>query len=230
MSYNRSNAGAAALVFARSVLMGKPYVFGGDFPPLGTSVGTDCSGAAQLAYNHVGVNLPRTTYAQYLVCSIALTTVRLLGDLLFYRGSDPGPNGEPGHVGLYAGLGVIGPTQHTFSPHPKGAEVVFNAPFTGDPGGIRYDYSSDMGDVVAVTRPALILAPAPKPTPSTEDEMVVLTKDPNNNGEIVLDLSTGKYYGLSNPAVLAYYEACGVKIVAAPTKAVFAKFTQSGTI
>lgn len=69
----------------------------------------------------------------------------------------------------------------------------------------------------------------PKPKPK-EEEMVVLTKDPNNGGEIVLDLATGRYYGLSNPQVLAYYKTCGVKEVSAPSKAVFAKFSQGGTI
>lgn len=36
-------------------LIGKPYVFGGNYPPLGTSAGTDCSGLCMWSFNDNGV-------------------------------------------------------------------------------------------------------------------------------------------------------------------------------
>lgn len=45
-------------------LLGVPYVFGGNFPPLGNDHGTDCSGLIQWAYNDVGIKVSRTTYTQ----------------------------------------------------------------------------------------------------------------------------------------------------------------------
>ncbi len=71
--------------------------------------------------------------------------------------------------------------------------------------------------------------PTPPPVP-TEEDMVVLVKNPHNGGIAILDLSTGKFYGLSNPAVLAFYEACGVKHGPDPSVAVWDKFSQAGTI
>jgi cell wall-associated NlpC family hydrolase len=152
MIYNQSNGGAAALAFAET-LAGKPYVYGGDWPESG---GTDCSGLAMWAYAQVGITLPRTTYSQYLVSQIPLSEPQQQGDLLFFEGTDPGPNGEPGHVGLYSSPGVI-----------------FNAPYTDDPGGIRFDdYPSP---VLYATRPALLLPHAPPPPvhPPKEPEMLI---------------------------------------------------------
>lgn len=135
-------------------LLGRPYVFGGNYPPLGTSLGTDCSGLCQWAYNAFGIELARTTYEQYKQCIEDGPYCN--GDLLFFKGSDPGPNGEPGHVGLFAGYGIIGPNQHSWfgTGSPKtGKLIVLNAPYTGDPGGIRFDYASNIGPVLAHTRP-----------------------------------------------------------------------------
>lgn len=132
---------------------GKPYVFGGNLSPLGTSKGTDCSGLAQWAYNAYGIELDRTTYDQYKQFPQSGTYAN--GDLLFFDGSDP-LNGAPGHVGLFAGYGVIGPNQHSWigTGSPKtGKLIVLNAPYTGDPNGIRFDYASNIGPVVAHTRP-----------------------------------------------------------------------------
>lgn len=36
-------------------LLGKPYVWGGNYPPLGTDEGTDCSGLCQWAFNDCGL-------------------------------------------------------------------------------------------------------------------------------------------------------------------------------
>lgn len=154
MSYNRSNAGAAALGFAEKFL-GVPYVFGGE-----SAKGFDCSGLAQFVYGEVGVPIARTTYDQ---CGEEVVGGAWEpGDLGFIMGSDP-MLGKPGHVGIYVGVGVIsGATQHTFTPSATGRQVFVNAPFTGDLGGVRYDY---FNGIVAHTRPALALPnpPAPKP-------------------------------------------------------------------
>ena len=45
-------------------LVGKPYVYGGNYPPLGDSEGTDCSGLLQWGYHEVGIELLRTTQQQ----------------------------------------------------------------------------------------------------------------------------------------------------------------------
>lgn len=134
--------------------LGKPYIFGGNLPPLGPNVGTDCSGLVQWGYHQVGISLGRTTYSQYMQYTV--TGAYDNGDLLFFKGSDPGPDGEPGHVGLFAGYGLIGPKQHSWigTGSPKtGRLIVLNAPFTGDPDGIRFDYASNIGPVVAHSRP-----------------------------------------------------------------------------
>lgn len=139
---------------AAKKLLGRPYVFGGNYPPLGTSAGTDCSGLVQWAYHAVGVELGRTTYSQFMQYTV--TGPYDNGDLLFFKGSDPGPHGEPGHVGLFAGYGFIGPNQHSWfgSGNPRtGKLIILNAPFTGDPNGIRFDYASNLGPVLAHTRP-----------------------------------------------------------------------------
>ena len=45
-------------------LIGKWYVYGGNYPPLGKDSGTDCSGLMQWAYNDNGIKISRTTYTQ----------------------------------------------------------------------------------------------------------------------------------------------------------------------
>lgn len=145
MTYNRENAGAAALVFARQ-LTGRPYIFGGTWPRSG---GTDCSGLVQFAYDSVGVLLPRTTFEQYKLYQLPASAKSEPGDLLFILGSDPLGN-EPGHVMMFVADGEV-----------------FQAPFTGEKIG-QYPYDTNVFEFR--TRPALALKPAgPAPTknPST---------------------------------------------------------------
>lgn len=52
------------IVTSARKLIGKPYVWGGNYPPLGTSNGTDCSGLMQWSYNDNGIKITRTTYTQ----------------------------------------------------------------------------------------------------------------------------------------------------------------------
>ena len=61
-----------------------------------------------------GVALPRTTYTQVYAGQAVYDPANLAaGDLLFVEGSDPGPGGAPGHVGLYIGAGLVVDAPHT---------------------------------------------------------------------------------------------------------------------
>jgi cell wall-associated NlpC family hydrolase len=66
------------------------------------------------AYLTSGVALPRTTYTQVYAGQPVYDPAALApGDLLFVEGSDPGPGGAPGHVGLYIGAGLVVDAPHT---------------------------------------------------------------------------------------------------------------------
>ena len=81
-------------------LIGKPYVWGGNYPPLGSDAGTDCSGLMQYAYNDNGIKISRTTYTQ-IKEGIEVSEAELKpGDLIFLRFSSPG---VPEHVFMYSG-------------------------------------------------------------------------------------------------------------------------------
>lgn len=83
--------------------LGKPYVWGGTGPS-----GFDCSGLVMMAYRASGISLPRTTYEQVYAGQPVYDTGALApGDLIFTEGSDPGPGGAPGHVGMYIGDGLV---------------------------------------------------------------------------------------------------------------------------
>lgn len=94
-----SNLGDKICDSARK-LIGKPYVWGGNISPLGSDVGTDCSGLCQWAYNDNGKRISRTTYTQikegYEVSKYELKT----GDLIFTNFSAPN---VPEHVFIYSG-------------------------------------------------------------------------------------------------------------------------------
>ena len=138
--YNRSNGGAAALVFARK-LTGLPYVYGGEYPEDG---GTDCSGLVQWAYAQIGVDLPRTTETQYTVNEISDRSIaNEVGDLLFIAGDPIDPN--PGHVVMYVAPGEV-----------------FEAEETGTRIG-QFPFDTDAWEFR--TRPALALPEAPPPAP-----------------------------------------------------------------
>jgi peptidoglycan DL-endopeptidase CwlO len=82
---------------------GKPYIWGAAGPS-----GYDCSGLVMEAYEHAGIDLPRTTYE--MLDSPLLVRVRhpRRGDLAFYG---------PGHVELYDGGHV------TFGAHETGQAI-----------------------------------------------------------------------------------------------------------
>jgi cell wall-associated NlpC family hydrolase len=89
--------------------MGKPYVWGGIGPD-----GFDCSGLTMQAYRAAGIGIPRTTYTQVYAGQPVYDPSQLLpGDLVFSLGSDPGPGGLPGHVGMVIGSGLVIDAPHT---------------------------------------------------------------------------------------------------------------------
>lgn len=124
--------GAAILAYARSQL-GVPYQFGGGsdagptagFDSTGTGQpGFDCSGLVMYAVyqaTHGDISLPHNAALQFRDPHVQLVAYAQLqpGDLVFFPGAD-GTATEPGHVGIYAGNGVM-----------------IDSPFTGTV--VRYD-------------------------------------------------------------------------------------------
>jgi cell wall-associated NlpC family hydrolase len=114
-----TSLGAAILAYARSQL-GVPYQFGGGSdtgPTTGFNSngsgqpGWDCSGLVMYAVYQATrghISLPHNASDQYHDPRIQLITYHQLqpGDLVFFPGSDGTPT-APGHVGIYAGQGMM---------------------------------------------------------------------------------------------------------------------------
>ena len=88
----------SSVVTSARKLKGKPYIYGGNYPPLGSHGGTDCSGLCEWAYNDAGIDtgLPHrwTTYTMYpFTKQISLDQAKA-GDVLYSNFSD----GLPTHV------------------------------------------------------------------------------------------------------------------------------------
>lgn len=98
--YNRQEESASTLrknvVASARKLLGKPYVYGGNYPPLGSDSGTDCSGLMQWAYNDNGIKISRTTYTQIKDGRETTLDNLKMGDLVFTRG-----NSDNGHVVMF---------------------------------------------------------------------------------------------------------------------------------
>ena len=88
------------IIESARTLIGKPYVWGGNYPPLGSDNGTDCSGLCQWAYNDNGKSISRTTYTQIKEGYEVSKEDLQIGDLVFSNFSSPG---VPEHVYLYSG-------------------------------------------------------------------------------------------------------------------------------
>lgn len=82
--------------------IGLPYVYGAETP----GVAFDCSGLTEWVFSKVGVNLPRTSQAQYRVAH-RVSTPRP-GDLVFYLNSTGAY-----HVGIYYKPGYMIVAPHT---------------------------------------------------------------------------------------------------------------------
>jgi cell wall-associated NlpC family hydrolase len=91
---------AIAIAFARAQL-GKPYVWGGTGPD-----GFDCSGLVMMAWRAAGVNIQRTSQAQWASLPHETAAQAQPGDLIFYAGSD-GTLSAPGHVVMDLGGGQV---------------------------------------------------------------------------------------------------------------------------
>ena len=74
--------------------IGIPYVYGGT-----TTSGLDCSGYTRLVYSDLGINLPRTSSAQYAQGTSVAKSKLQVGDLVFFNTSGAGVS----HVGIYIG-------------------------------------------------------------------------------------------------------------------------------
>lgn len=79
--------------------VGKPYVWGATGP-----WSFDCSGLAVAAYRHIGIYLPRTTYAQLASHRLHVRHRLRLGDLV-YRSNH--------HMGVYIGHHTVIHAPHT---------------------------------------------------------------------------------------------------------------------
>jgi len=91
---------AAAIGYAEQQL-GKPYLFGGTGPDA-----FDCSGLVMMAYRTAGINLARTSQAQWASEVRVPASQVQPGDLVFFAGADGTPT-SPGHVGLVIGGGKM---------------------------------------------------------------------------------------------------------------------------
>ena len=81
-------------------LLGRSYVWGGNFNEEGTQDG-DCSSLTQYAYRQAfGVEIPRTTYGQEKLGESVDMDKLQMGDLLFWN-----ENGDTHHVAMYLGNG-----------------------------------------------------------------------------------------------------------------------------
>ncbi|MGN6302615.1 MAG: C40 family peptidase [Angustibacter sp.] len=83
--------GAAVMAIAARY-EGTPYQYGGTTP-----AGFDCSGYTSYVFRQVGIDLPRTSSAQRAATTRISRSEAVPGDLVFL----------PGHVGIYAGNGMM---------------------------------------------------------------------------------------------------------------------------
>jgi len=91
---------ATAISYAEQQL-GKPYLWGGTGPDA-----FDCSGLVLMAYRTAGINIARTSEAQWATEVKVPASQVEPGDLVFFAGSD-GTVTDPGHVGLVIGNGKM---------------------------------------------------------------------------------------------------------------------------
>ena len=104
------NAFAQSFISSAESQVGVNYVWSGEAP----GAGFDCSGLVQWAMKQNGIDPGRTTTDQWL--NPAGSAVGGLadaqpGDLLFFD-AGAGPNGGPGHVGIYLGGGQMLDADH----------------------------------------------------------------------------------------------------------------------
>ena len=108
------------IVASAEKLLGKPYRYGGNYPPLGSSDGTDCSGLCQWAYNDNGISISRTTYTQIKEGKLITQSEARPGDLVFTRGY-----GDNGHVVMFLSNNDDG-TIHVIEAKQTGTDIMYN--------------------------------------------------------------------------------------------------------
>ena len=86
----------SSVVTSARKLIGKPYIYGGNYPPLGSHGGTDCSGLCEWAYQDAGIDtgLPHrwTTHTMYpFTREISLAEAKT-GDVLYSNFNESLPN------------------------------------------------------------------------------------------------------------------------------------------
>jgi cell wall-associated NlpC family hydrolase len=91
---------AMAVSYAEDQL-GKQYLWGGTGPDA-----FDCSGLVMMAYRAAGVNIARTSQAQWKSLPHVPAAQVQPGDLVFFAGADGTPK-APGHVGLVVGKNTM---------------------------------------------------------------------------------------------------------------------------
>ncbi|MCG6935409.1 MAG: C40 family peptidase, partial [Proteobacteria bacterium] len=79
-------------------MLGVPYQYGGASP----ATGFDCSGLVQYAYEHAGIQVPRTTGGQYRASLLLPRNALQPGDVIFFRKRGIA---KVSHVGIYLGKG-----------------------------------------------------------------------------------------------------------------------------
>jgi len=95
-----SKPAAGGVLSIAASLAGTPYRYGGTSP----STGFDCSGFTQYVFKQVGISLPRTAEEQRQAATPVSNPQP--GDLVFF--------GSPaGHVGIYAGGGMMWDSPHS---------------------------------------------------------------------------------------------------------------------
>jgi cell wall-associated NlpC family hydrolase len=135
------NAAVASAISYAQQQIGKPYLWGATGPD-----SFDCSGLVMMAYRSAGINIARTSQAQWASEQHVPASQVRPGDLVFFAGSD-GTSTAPGHVGLVIGGGKMIEAYATGSPlristygQPSSAPgdqrvVGFTQPWTSGSGG-----------------------------------------------------------------------------------------------
>jgi cell wall-associated NlpC family hydrolase len=104
-----TSAGVSAAVAAARTKIGSPYASGGNGPS-----SFDCSGLTSWAMRQAGIDLPRTSYAQYGVGTAVSHGSVQAGDLVFFTTDGPGAS----HVGIATGPSTaISATSHGVMEH-----------------------------------------------------------------------------------------------------------------
>ena len=100
-SFVAPNAIVSEAVSYAEEQLGKPYVWGATGPDA-----FDCSGLVMMAYQSAGVDIARTSQAQWTTLPHVPASKVVPGDLVFFAGADGTPK-APGHVGLVIGKNLM---------------------------------------------------------------------------------------------------------------------------